>query len=213
MIFSLVSCPVFTSCYDDYALNGRIDKVEQDVTQLKSDLAALKTAVENKLTVIDYNQVEGGYELVMSDGTTINLLNGKDGTDGQQGPAGPAGPQGEKGDKGDEVVVHILSASNCTAEIVAAEQIVRVTPETGAGYVDLYAINNTTGEFKAKTISYEGYVFAVGATTYYVSPVGGDVEVPVTTLVEYEIDIDASWLAYAQTKAVREETVVLTAAE
>lgn len=45
--------------------------------------------------------------------------------------------------------MRILASSNCAAEILPAEQVVSVTPEIGAGYVDLYAINNTTGELKA----------------------------------------------------------------
>ena len=114
----------------------------------------------------------------------------------------------------DEVVVRILSSSNCEAAVLPAEKVVSVTPAYGAGYVDLYAINNTTGELKAKTISFNGDdLFEVAATTFSISPLGGDVEVPVTTSTDYEIEIDGAWLAYAKTKAIREETVVLTATE
>lgn len=280
-------------------LEQRVDQLENDVEQIKSGLEALKAAVENKLTVEDYNQIDGGYELLMSDGTKLYIYNGADGAkgdkgdtgaqgdkgdkgdkgdtgaqgpQGEQGPAGPQGPQGEKGETGDaffksvevveghlvitlidgtvyelllaggfnvvfdtpdyevevgqsvkvpytiigalesdNVVVRILSASNCEAEVLPAEKAISVTPSFGTGYVDVYAINNTTGEIKAKTLSFDGYEFAVAASTYYVSPVGGDVEVPVTTSIDYEIEIDGAWLAYAETKAVREETVVLTA--
>ena len=82
MILAAVACPVFTSCYDDSALNERLDKVENDVNQIKSDLAALKAAVENNLSVVDYVQIEGGYELTMSDGSKINIYNGADGAKG-----------------------------------------------------------------------------------------------------------------------------------
>lgn len=291
---------MFAGCTKE--LEQRVDQLETDVEQLQSGLDALKKAVEDKLTVEDYKQIEGGYELVMSDGTKLYLYNGADGAKGDkgdkgdtgsqgekgdkgdkgdtgatgpQGPEGPQGPQGEKGEDGDaffksvelsedgaylvvtlvdgtvynlpmggfnlvfdleyaeveagqavkvpytvvgaaesdEVVVRVLAASNCAAEIIPAEGVVSVTPESGAGYVDLYAINNTTGELKAKTISFDGYTFGVASTTFYVSPAGGEVEVPVTTSLDYEIDIDASWLAYSETKAVREETVVLTTSE
>ena len=280
-------------------LEQRVDQLENDVEQIKSGLEALKAAVENKLTVEDYNQIDGGYELLMSDGTKLYIYNGADGAkgdkgdtgaqgdkgdkgdkgdtgaqgpQGEQGPAGPQGPQGEKGETGDaffksvevveghlvitlidgtvyelllaggfnvvfdtpdyevevgqsvkvpytiigalesdNVVVRILSASNCEAEVLPAEKAISVTPSFGTGYVDVYAINNTTGEIKAKTLSFDGYQFSVGASTYYVSPAGGNVEVPVTTSIDYEIEIDGAWLAYAETKAVREETVVLAA--
>ena len=304
-------------------LEQRVDQLENDVEQIKSGLEALKAAVENKLTVEDYNQIEGGYELLMSDGSKLYIYNGADGAKGdkgdkgdtgaqgpqgekgetgaqgpageqgpagpqgpqgetgaqgpagEQGPAGPQGPQGEKGEAGDaffqsvevvdgylvitlvdgtvyelpladnfnilftltetkiiagetykvpyqivgaaesdEVVVRILSSSNCEAVVLPAEKVVSVTPAYGAGYVDLYALNNTTGELKAKTISFNGDdFFEVGATTYYVSPLGGEVEVPVTTTTDYEIEIDGAWLQYSETKAIREETVVLSAAE
>ena len=307
-------------------LEQRVDQLENDVEQIKSGLEALKAAVENKLTVEDYNQIEGGYELLMSDGTTLYIYNGADGAKGdkgdkgdtgaqgpqgekgdkgdtgaqgpageqgpagpqgpqgetgaqgpagEQGPAGPQGPQGEKGEAGDaffksvevvdgylvitlvdgtvyelpladnfnilftltetkivagetykvpyqivgvaesdEVVVRILSSSNCEAAVLPAEKVVSVTPAYGAGYVDLYAINNTTGEIKAKTISFNGDdLFEVAATTFSVSPLGGEVEVPVTTTADYEIEIDGAWLQYVETKAIRQETVVLKAAE
>ena len=114
----------------------------------------------------------------------------------------------------DEVVVRILSSSNCEAAVLPAEKVVSVTPAYGAGYVDLYAINNTTGELKAKTISFNGDdLFEVAATTFSVSPLGGEVEVPVTTTADYEIEIDGAWLQYVETKAIRQETVVLKAAE
>lgn len=292
-------------------LEQRVDQLENDVEQIKSGLEALKAAVENKLTVEDYNQIEGGYELLMSDGTKLYIYNGADGAKGdkgdkgdtgaqgpagEQGPAGPQGPQGEKGETGaqgpqgetgpqgpqgekgedgdaffqsvevvdgylvitlvdgtvyelpladkfnilftltetkivagetykvpyqivgvaesDEVVVRILASSNCEAAVLPAEQVVSVTPAYGVGYVDLYAINNTTGELKAKTISFNGDdLFEVAATTFSVSPLGGEVEVPVTTSADYEIEIDGAWLQYVETKAIRQETVVLKASE
>ena len=315
---------MFVGCTQE--LEQRVEQLEKDVTELQSGLDALKAAVENNLSVVDYNQIDGGYELLMSDGTKLYIYNGADGAKGdkgdkgdtgaqgpqgekgdkgdtgaqgpageqgpagpqgpqgetgaqgpagEQGPAGPQGPQGEKGEDGDaffqsvevvdgylvitlvdgtvyelpladnfnilftlsnakvvagetvevpytvvgaaesdEVVVRVLSSSNCKAEVLPAKGVVSVTPELGEGYVDLYALNNTTGELKAKTISFSGdELFEVAATVFYVSPVGGDVEVPVTTSADYEIAISDAWLAYAQTKAVREETVVLTAAQ
>ena len=303
-MLAVLSCPVFTSCYDDSALNERLDQVQNDVNQLKSDLAALKAAVEKKLTVVDYNQIDGGYELLLSDGSKINIYNGADGQDGKDGQDGAPGQNGQDGAPGqngqdgapgqngqdgqdgkdgadgkdgdaffqsvelsedgayliitlvdgtvyelpmggnfnilftlsdakvvagetvevpytvvgaaeaDEVVVRVLSASNCQAAVVPAKNVVTITPEFGEGYVDIYALNNTTGELKAKTISFNGEeYFAVAETVYYVSPVGGDVEIPVTTSADYELTIDDSWLAYSETKAIREETVVLTAAQ
>lgn len=76
-------------------LEQRVDQLETDVEQLQSGLDALKKAVEDKLTVEDYKQIEGGYELLMSDGTKLYLYNGADGAKGEKGPQGEQGPQGE----------------------------------------------------------------------------------------------------------------------
>ena len=56
---------MFVGCTDE--LEQRVDQLEQNVQELQSGLDALKAAVEQKLTVTDYNQIEGGYELLMSD--------------------------------------------------------------------------------------------------------------------------------------------------
>ena len=313
---------LFAGCTKE--LEQRVDQLETDVEQLQSGLDALKKAVDDKLTVEDYKQIEGGYELVMSDGTKLYLYNGADGAKGDKGDTGaqgekgdkgdkgdtgaqgekgdkgdtgaqgekgdkgdtgaqgekgdtgatgPQGPQGEKGEDGDaffesvelsedgaylvitlvdgtvynlpmggfnivfdvvdyeglagevvtvpytlagvkdgeQVYVRILAASNCTAEVEASA--VKVTLAEGEGYVDLYALNNTTGELKARTLEFTAEGIKVGATEFTVSPLGGDVEVPVTTAQDYEVKIEGSWLEYTETKAVREETIVLHAEE
>ena len=279
MVALAMATPLFTSCYDDSALNEKLEDIQTEVDKLKSDLAALQAAVDNNLSVVDYKQIEGGYELTMSDGSTITILNGKDGAagaagqNGANGTNGKDGKDGEKGDKGDafftsvelskdglylvitlvdgtvynlamggfnlvfeapetlveegvavkvpytivgaaetdEVFVRILASSNCPAEVLAAEKAVSLTPALGAGYVDVYAINNTTGELKARTIAFNGYSFSVEATEFAASPIGGSVEVPVSTSVDYEIEIDGAWLKYVEIKAVRNETLVFSA--
>ena len=270
MVALAMATPLFTSCYDDSALNEKLEDIQTEVDKLKSDLAALQAAVDNNLSVVDYKQIEGGYELTMSDGSTITILNGKDGAAGKDGKDGKNGEKGDKGDafftsvelskdglylvitlvdgtvynlamggfnlvfeapetlveegvavkvpytivgaaETDEVFVRILAYSNCTAEVLAAEKAVSLTPALGAGYVDVYAINNTTGELKARTIAFNGYSFSVEATEFAASPIGGSVEVPVSTSVDYEIEIDGAWLKYVEIKAVRNETLVFSA--
>ena len=337
MILAALACPVFTSCYDDTYLNDRLDKVEQDIETIKGSLAALDNAAQTGLSIKDYTQVEGGYELTFSNDEKITIYNGAKGETGAQGekgetgsqgepgatgsqgpqgepgatgsqgpqgepgatgPQGPQGPQGETGPQGpqgetgpqgpqgetgpqgepgdaffesvelsedgaylvitlvegkvyelplagfnivfnydksqkftegktfdvlyqflggamrSDVTVRVLKSDNCQVEIDVYDQKVSVTPEAGDCYVDLYAIYNVTGELRAKTISFNALnIFEVTASTYYVSPLGGNVEVPVTTSADYELEIDGAWLKYVETKAVREETVVLTAAE
>ena len=98
MVMSAMTVSVFTSCYDDSLLVERMDDMQEEIDGIKSDLAALKAAVEKNISVVDYKAIEDGYELSMSDGSKINIYNGNDGADGATGPQGPQGEQGEKGD-------------------------------------------------------------------------------------------------------------------
>lgn len=297
MVMSAMAMSVFTSCYDDTLLVDRMDTMQEEIDGIKSDLAALQDAVKNKYAVVDYKEIEGGYALEMSNGSTINIYNGNDGATGPQGPQGPQGEkgdqgdQGEKGDKGDKgdqgdkgdkgdkgekgdaffesvklstdgrylvitlidgtvyslpmggfnimfddvdyagvtgevvevpytlacvgngekVVVRVLSSSNCDAVVDMANSVVKVTLAEGEAYVDLYALNNSTGDLKARTLEFTAEGMKVSATSFAVSPAGGNVEVPVTTAMDYEVKIDGAWLSYVETKAVRNETIVFSA--
>lgn len=115
----------------------------------------------------------------------------------------------------DNVVVRLLAVNNCTAVVDAEAKTINVTLAEGDAYVDVYAINNATGEVKAKTLTFYGCQVSVADTKFYVSPVGGRVEVPVTTDVEYEVEVSDSWLEFRSiqtpTKALRDEVVVLVA--
>lgn len=111
----------------------------------------------------------------------------------------------------DAVVVRVLSVSNCEAVVDNAAKTIKVVFQSGAAYVDLYAINNATGEIKAKTLNFTEYTFSVANTQFHVSPAGGNIEVPVTTDVDYEWEVSAPWLTYVETRAVRNETMVFNA--
>ena len=83
LVLVAMAAPMFTSCYDDSALNEKleavqneVDQIKTDLTQLKSDLAALKAAVDANLSVSQLNQLPDGYELVFSDGTKAVIKNG-----------------------------------------------------------------------------------------------------------------------------------------
>ena len=83
LVLVAMAAPMLTSCYDDSALNEKleavqneVDQIKTDLTQLKSDLAALKAAVDANLSVSQLNQLPDGYELVFSDGTKAVIKNG-----------------------------------------------------------------------------------------------------------------------------------------
>ena len=74
---------VFTSCqYDDGDLWDKLNSLEQQVDANKEDIATLTSLVEalNKgKVIVSTTQTENGYTLTFSDGSSINITNGKDG--------------------------------------------------------------------------------------------------------------------------------------
>ena len=80
------------------------------------------------------------------------------------------------------------------------------------GKVIVFAGDNTKAAMA--TISFVEGVVNVAENEYTVSKEGGNIEVPVSTNYTYEVSIpeNASWLTYVETKAMRNETIVLNAA-
>ena len=96
MILAALACPVFTSCYDDSALNSRLDQVEKDVqtlseklaaleSKLNLELTALQTLLEGKIAALQGEvdklvtvssctaQKDGSYEVTLSDGSKFTV--------------------------------------------------------------------------------------------------------------------------------------------
>ena len=82
------STGTFVSCkdYDD-----DIDQINNTLTDLKSQIAALQTEVEGGNWVTDLVDVEGGFKVTFNNGKTYTIVNGKDGDKGETGAAGAAG--------------------------------------------------------------------------------------------------------------------------
>ena len=86
-----------------------------------------------------------------------------------------------------------------------------------AGCIDVYAIDNATGLVKVRTLSFTEGKFTVNTEDVItVSPLGGEVNIAVSTDQTYEASTDAEWLTFvevAETKAVRNETIKYTASK
>lgn len=111
------------------------------------------------------------------------------------------------GAKASDVVVRVLSTKNCEAVVDAAEKTVDVTLGEGEAYVDVYAINNATGEIKAKTLTFYGYTVIAQEKVFFVSPAPAAsdlIEIPVTTDVEYQIEVSDSWIEHMDTETKAE---------
>jgi hypothetical protein len=115
-------------------------------------------------------------------------------------------------------VVRAYPSKGIEAEVNRENSTVTVTLGTVSGYVDLYAINNATGDIKAQTVEFAaGDVISVNVTEteFTLAPDGtGSVVIPVSTACEYAVEVP-SWASYTvtpATKAVRDEVITVTAA-
>ena len=79
------STGTFVSCkdYDD-----DIDRIDNTLNDLKSQIAALQTEVANGNWVTSVTPTEGGFTVVFKDGNTYTIVNGKDGEKGDKGEDG-----------------------------------------------------------------------------------------------------------------------------
>ncbi len=67
--------------YDDTELRREIDQIKSELTKIKSNLSNLQKvvkALEEKKTVDDIKEVEGGYEIIFSGGSKVTIKNGLD---------------------------------------------------------------------------------------------------------------------------------------
>jgi hypothetical protein len=127
-----------------------------------------------------------------------------------------------------------ITLNYSVSEVAAATTVVRAYPSKGleavvdsktntiavtlgmeSGYVDVYAINNATGEIKAQSVEIaagEKLQVNVTETELVLAPDGtGSVEIPVSTVVEYVVEVPA-WVSYEvapAVKAVRDEVITV----
>ena len=112
-------------------------------------------------------------------------------------------------------VVRAYPSKGLEAVVDRENNKVVVTLSTVAGYVDLYAINNATGDIKAQTVDIAaGEIIKVNVkeTELLLSPDGeGSVEIPVSTVVDYVVEVP-TWATYEvapAVKSVRDEVVTI----
>ena len=79
------STGTFVSCKDS---DDDIDRIDNTLNDLKSQIAALQTEVANGNWVTSVTPTEGGFTVVFKDGKTYTIVNGKDGEKGDKGEDG-----------------------------------------------------------------------------------------------------------------------------
>lgn len=97
-------------------------------------------------------------------------------------------------------------------ESISAGKIVINTPETVEGKVLVFAGDDSHAAMVA--LSFEEGKVTTSENAFSVGKDGSAIEVPVSTNLEYEVVIpeDVTWITYAETKAMRDETIVLNVA-
>lgn len=91
------------------------------------------------------------------------------------------------------------------------------TLPTEGGYVLIIATKNSTGDVKAQQLSFEKGVINASEVNYTANAEGGNVNIPVSTNLQYTVDIPEaaqSWISVAPaTRAVRLDTVTLVVSQ
>ena len=113
-------------------------------------------------------------------------------------------------------VVRAYPSKGLEAVVDRTANKVVVTLGTVAGYVDLYAINNATGDIKAQTVEFAaGELVTVNLkeTELVLAPdASGSVEIPVSTACQYDVVVpEWATATVAATKAVRDEVITVKA--
>lgn len=87
----LLPLSLLLSCTDLSDVEKRLDKVEEEVSDINSAIAALQESYSSGKIITDVQPLQnlpGGWRFIFSDGSYIDLLNGADGKDGADGADG-----------------------------------------------------------------------------------------------------------------------------
>ena len=101
------------SCTDLSGIEERLDNLESDVQALQTLAANLTKNVESLYylkdgaVITNIQEVQGGWDLTLSDGRKLELRNGVNGADGKDGANGKDGKDGKDGAAGHTPVVSI----------------------------------------------------------------------------------------------------------
>ena len=141
----VTSTGTFVSCkdYDD-----DIDRIDNTLNDLKSQIAALQTAVDNGKWITDVTPTSDGLTITMNDSRTFNITNGKNGANGAQGEKGADGSKLTLDAEGQWLIDGEPTGWYCAKKGETATVIV---PEVGNdGY--WYFVNKETGKLEKSTI-------------------------------------------------------------
>ena len=118
-----------------------------------------------------------------------------------------------------DAAVFVQAPEDWTVALDEAAQKIALTVGEKAGRVVVYAINNVTGEVRAKFVAYDPeamLIVGVEKSAFYILPDGsGSIEIPVSTGLNYRVE-KSDWLTVAEapaTKAMTHKVYTVTAGE
>lgn len=118
----------------------------------------------------------------------------------------------------DAAAVFVQTPEDWTAVLDETNRKITLTVGEKSGRVVVYAINNETGEIKAKFVNYDPsdmVVLGITEDKYYFTPKGGTFTIPVSTGINYDIQ-HSNWLEVTKkvvTKGVQHTELVVEAKE
>lgn len=110
LMAALATSFVMNACYDDDDLWNKVNNLETKVEANAQDietLSALINALNEGKVIVNTEQTENGYVITFSDGTTIEVSNGKDGESGKDGDSFFTSVE----DKGNSVIITMVDGS------------------------------------------------------------------------------------------------------
>ena len=142
------STGTFVSCkdYDD-----DIDRIDKELTDIKSQIAALQTKVDAGKYVTGVTTTADGITITLNDGTSYPITNGKDGAPGAAGAAGANGTKVEISADGFFVIDGETTEWKAVAKDATTGETVKIkTPTVGAD--GTWVFYNEKGEAQTTTI-------------------------------------------------------------
>ncbi len=88
MLFGALALATSTSFVGCKDYDDDIDHLQEQVDANKSAIAEVEAAMKAGKFIVSYTAVTNGYELTLSDGSKLNITNGKDGEKGEKGEQG-----------------------------------------------------------------------------------------------------------------------------
>ncbi|WP_455665716.1 PL29 family lyase N-terminal domain-containing protein [Phocaeicola sp.] len=157
----VTSTGTFVSCkdYDD-----DIDRIDKELTEVKSQIAALQKLVGEGKWVTNITSIENGFTVTMSDGTSQNVT-GIKGADGKNGTEWTIGEDGFWYMDGEKTSSQAVAKDGEDGKAGATAPSPKINAD---GFWVVYELDATTGEFVEKTTE----ISAQGTSAYVVKKDG-----------------------------------------